>query len=175
MKLLALLGLVLVAAGCDNRPRGVAAGESATAAVPAAMDRRSDAVFVSGGEGAFSLANLKGQVVLLDFWATWSPAATSAVPELNRLYSDYQGHGLAVVGMAMDDGPLAEVTANVQAVGPRYPVVSSPRDVARRFGPVRAVPTRYLLDRKGSLRAQFPGHVDIAMIRESIDSLLAEP
>ena len=52
-----------------------------------------------------SMKNLSNKVVVIDFWATWCGPCREEIPHLNKLYSDYRGQGLEIIGISMDDGP----------------------------------------------------------------------
>ncbi len=122
-----------------------------------------------------TLGELRGRVVVIDFWASYCGPCRLVVPHLSRWQATYGGRGLAVVGVTSDAVPLASRTA--QALDMRYAVVSDERDVtAGRYG-VRALPTMFVIDKRGVIReiaiGYDPSHQ--AEIERLIQALLAEP
>jgi thiol-disulfide isomerase/thioredoxin len=120
-----------------------------------------------------SLTPYKGQVVLLDFWATWCPPCRSELPALNRLYSDLKENGFVIVGMTVDNAPAEQVTEAVKQFELLYPVGLAGEDVQQAYGGIRAVPTKFLLDRNGAVAKQYLGVVPEQQLRADIEALLA--
>lgn len=165
----------LCALGCEMKPPGVPAPvppqrDSTAAPVAAAPGL----TYLAGGAGVFQLSALKGQVVVLDLCAPWSPASRELVPELNRLWETHKGSGLTVVGLVVDADAGAGLTEELGAMGMQYPVVAAPRAALARLADMRAVPTRLLVDRKGQVRQSFPGYVSIETLSKEVESLLKE-
>ncbi len=115
----------------------------------------------------------KGKVVLLDFWATWCPPCRSELPALNRLYSEYAGRGVEIIGMTVDMGEPAAIAAKVRQLGVQYPTVLAGSDIQQTFGGIRVVPTKFLLDKEGKIRKFYQGVVSEQVLRNDIESLLA--
>lgn len=101
---------------------------------------------------------LKGNVVLVDFWATWCAPCRKSMPELQALHVKYAGRGFRVVGISIDEGGAAPVKKFVASKKISYPVAmdsdSLPAWDAFR---VKAVPAAFLLDRDGRIVAQWTG------------------
>lgn len=173
-----ILATMLMVSGCELKPpssvapNAVASGQGKE--VNRAVAAASESVYLSGGQGAFSLSALKGQLVLLDFCAPWSAASKELVPELNRLAEEHHAAGLNVIGLVVDARGEDGLTPEVQALGAVYPLVAVPRDQVAHFGNVRSIPARLLFDRKGQLRQQYPGQVSAEQLRADIAVLLKE-
>ena len=106
--------------------------------------------------GAKSLADYRGSVVLINFWATWCGPCRREMPALNRLADRYRKQGLSVLGIALDDDP-AVVRAFIRRLGVRFTILHDPgQQVASRYK-VFAYPTSFLLDRQGIVRAVYLG------------------
>ncbi|MBE0617620.1 MAG: TlpA family protein disulfide reductase, partial [Proteobacteria bacterium] len=122
-----------------------------------------------------TLAERKGKVVLLDFWATWCPPCRAAIPHVVELQNKYRADGFEVVGMNMDQDPedlvsfLAQNTVN-------YPIVKVSEEVRAAYGGVSSIPVAFLLDRQGRIRHKYLGYDKrIAKeIEETIQTLLRE-
>ena len=105
-----------------------------------------------------ALDGLDGQLLLVDFWASWCGACLRAMPAIESLHRDFYGRGLRVVGIAYEQGPLEQQAATVAEVARRlqttYPLLLGSADqqdrLRRAFG-VRVFPTLVLLDRSGNM------------------------
>ncbi|WP_169821284.1 TlpA family protein disulfide reductase [Corallococcus exiguus] len=104
--------------------------------------------------GSLALSDLKGSVVMLDFWATWCPPCREEMPSLVKLAKEYESQGLVFVAASRDEGSTAsqEVDYFLQRFQPdlRPYVVYADDNVARAFQ-VNALPTLYFLDRDGKV------------------------
>jgi cytochrome c-type biogenesis protein len=123
------------------------------------------------GQG-FHLSNLRGQVVLLNFWATWCIPCRSEIPELNKMHHDLQSRGLAVVGVSTHDGAdgVREFWKDIKQ---DYTVLLGDQDVASKFG-VGPLPTTFILDREGRLRATIIGERSREGFEAAVKPLLEE-
>lgn len=171
LKCASVLVFVLALAGC--RPAGLPGGEGG--AMPAATASAPGFALpaLSGSETSVSLEALKGKVVLLDFWATWCPPCRHELPYLGKMYTDLKDRGFAIVGMTVDQGPVAEVSEAVKPFGIPYPLVLAGSDVQAAYGGIRAVPTKFLLDKDGGVRKRYVGVVSEAELRADVESLLS--
>lgn len=103
------------------------------------------------GEPADALQELKGKVVYVDFWASWCPPCVKSFPFLNELNHDLKDKGLHVIGINLD-----EKVADAQEFIAKHPVdfsiVADPSKQCAKGLEVMAMPTSYLIDRKGNIR-----------------------
>ncbi len=120
----------------------------------------------------WNLADHRGRVVLVNFWATWCPPCRMETPELVSLQSDYKSRGLDIAGINMDDDP-AVVRPFVERYNINYPVLL-PRQRFSLGDHIDALPTSILLDREGRVARQYVGMISEAAVRGDIDKLLAE-
>jgi thiol-disulfide isomerase/thioredoxin len=133
-----------------------------------------NAVAVSGSLPA-SVSALRGKVVLVDFWASWCGPCRMIAPRLSQLQSAYGAQGLEVIGFTTDPIPVAAQSS--QAMGMTYTVASDAAEGVNLAYGVSALPTMFLVDKKGVIREAFVGfdparHKDI---ERSVQALLAEP
>ncbi|GAB4247598.1 MAG: TlpA disulfide reductase family protein [Deferrisoma sp.] len=133
-----------------------------------------DLVSVDGNH--VRLSDLRGKVVLLDFWATWCPPCRVAIPHLVELQQKYRAEGLVVVGMNMDQNP-DDLTEFMTRTSFNYPVVKVDEATRMAYGGVASIPQAFLIDRQGRIRYTFMGYSqDIARdMEEKIRKLLEEP
>ncbi|MGH7997487.1 MAG: TlpA family protein disulfide reductase [Opitutaceae bacterium] len=114
----------------------------------------------------------KGKVVVLDFWATWCPPCRAEIPGLESLYRQYADKGLVIVGISLDqDGP-AKVKAFVKQHGLTYPIVMGNEQVSSNYGGIDAIPTTFVINRKGAIAAMHVGYTDRDVFEKEIKPLL---
>ena len=122
------------------------------------------------------LPELNGQVVLIDFWATWCAPCKASFPAYSKLQTELQAEGFTLLGVSVD-----KEQKDYDAFLKRFPVsFSTVRDSQQKLVAevnVPARPTSYLIDKHGVLRAihkGFHGESTIEEIKTQIQSLLAE-
>lgn len=118
-----------------------------------------------------SLAQYRGKVVLLNFWATWCAPCQLEMPQFIAWQKQYGGEGLQIVGISMDDDD-APVRSFVQKLAVNYPVVMGDAALGERYGGVLGLPVTFLIDRKGVIRARFEGETDLKRIEVQVRELL---
>ncbi|WP_158083018.1 redoxin domain-containing protein [Methyloprofundus sedimenti] len=116
---------------------------------------------VLGSEQEATLASLRGQVVLLNAWATWCPPCREEMPDFEAIYTSYKEQGLAVVGVNIDEGEADdEVIRYVQGMKIGFSIW---RDPNNRFGKrfrVLGVPATLLINREGMIVRRWQGPMD---------------
>lgn len=95
-----------------------------------------------------TLADYRGRVVLLDFWATWCPPCIAASPELQALHEKYAERGFAVIGIHYND--TGDPAGYARKHGYTFPSMTSGRQVARAYG-VSQIPTLVLVGKDGTI------------------------
>jgi len=105
-----------------------------------------------------STADLRGKVVLVDFWATWCAPCEKEMPGYQTLMDRYGSQGLAVVGLKasmMND--TEDPVRFAKRIGIRYPLAVAKDDLNQKFGGIEGLPTTLLYDRAGILRKKVIG------------------
>ena len=109
---------------------------------------------------------LKEKAVLLNFWATWCPPCREEMPSMERVYRDYKAKRLEILAVSLDTGSEAVVAAKVKAFMAElpltFPALLDPTMEVVSAYRLRGLPTTYLIDRKGVIRAVVVGGRDWA-------------
>jgi thiol-disulfide isomerase/thioredoxin len=97
-----------------------------------------------------SSADLKGKVVLVNFWATWCGPCRAEIPDLVALQDKYRDH-LVIVGISEDEGSVDTVKRFAAEQKMNYPIVMSNAEIRKVFPGVMALPTTFVIDREGKM------------------------
>ena len=100
----------------------------------------------------WTLKDLKGKVVMLNFWATWCPPCRKEMPDLETLYKQFEPQGLVILGISDDDPE--KVREFVQKQGTRYPVLLDPGSKVNELLHIQGIPKTFVYDREGKIVAQ---------------------
>lgn len=119
--------------------------------------------------------SLRGQVVLVNFWATWCIPCRVEMPLLQSMADRHRSAGLRVLGFSVDRGDPARVRAYVHDRGITYPVAIVDQEIERAFGGVRGYPTSFLLDRSGVIQHAVIGPLAPATLELAVRRLMDEP
>jgi len=119
------------------------------------------------------LADLRGQVVLLNFWATWCGPCRLEIPWFVEFQEKYQDQGFRVVGISVDDPPEA-LSPFAKRFKINYPLLvgADREDVQKAYGPIFGVPTTFIIDRNGRICVKHVGPVGREQFESEIKSLL---
>jgi thiol-disulfide isomerase/thioredoxin len=123
-----------------------------------------------------SFASLKGSVVYVDFWASWCVPCRLSMPALDALYQQNRARGFAVVGVNKDVS-AADARRFLAKVPVTFTLVSDAQDAAAKAFDVKAMPSGYLVDRKGIVRKVHRGFTaeTAEVLTRDIETLLKEP
>jgi len=121
------------------------------------------------------LADFKGKVILLDFWATWCPPCRKEIPGYIELYRRYKSRGLVVVGVSMDDtDDIAAVKSYAEKIKMNYPILlgaGREEDLKPAFGEL-PLPTTFVIARDGRICARHDGLTPTEQVEREISGLL---
>ena len=122
---------------------------------------------------SISLKQLRGKVVLLDFWATWCTGCKKELPWFSEFQKTFGSKRFAVVGVSMDDGGWIVVKPFLAHTQLSYRILLGDEVTAKRYG-IDSLPDAFLLDRQGKIAAAYTtGMVDRDNLAANIQTLLA--
>ncbi|MGD9902743.1 MAG: TlpA family protein disulfide reductase [Vicinamibacterales bacterium] len=120
----------------------------------------------------FRSVDLRGKVLLINFWATWCPPCVTEVPDLVRLQAKYDGR-LVVLGISDDHGQVDIVKTFAAAKQVNYPLVMNTRALAASFPGLLGLPTTYVVDQQGRIVQRHVGQLNMARTEAEVQALLA--
>ncbi len=120
-------------------------------------------------------ADLKGQVTLVNFWATSCVTCVAEMPKLVSTYEKFKGRGYGTLAVAMAYDPPSYVVNYVQTRKLPFDVaIDNTGAVAKSWGEVQLTPTSYLLNKHGDIVKRYVGEPDMAELHQLIEKLLQE-
>jgi len=170
---LILLGISLIFLLGEPGPAWV---EAAAAGVrPAVVNYAAPELTLTNLQGgSVSLAGLRGQVVLVNLWATWCPPCKAEMPTLQAYYDRHRDEGFVVV--AINDGdPAAQVREFVREYRLTFPVWLDPTYIAseKAFNTLN-LPSSFVIDRSGSVRLRWVGEISTTALEEYVTPIITE-
>jgi thiol-disulfide isomerase/thioredoxin len=132
-------------------------------------------VEVAQGSASPTLQALRGQVVVLEFWATWCGACRALLPTLNAWHERYSAAHAQVVSVTID--PAVKAARDAAQLGMRYPVLSDPEGLTAQLYQAFALPTLFVIDRAGVVRDVSVGFDPkrIHALEAELQRLISEP
>jgi cytochrome c biogenesis protein CcmG, thiol:disulfide interchange protein DsbE len=122
------------------------------------------------------LASERGNVVLLNLWATWCGPCRFEIPELQKMNDQYAARGFKVIGVSLDDSGADTVKQFVSDHKMTYPILLDPEGKLANIFQTSVIPTTVLIDRNGKIVWKQLGPIDStdADLKKALDGALAE-
>ncbi len=163
---LILLGVLSAVWGASRSTAAAGGGGAPASAIPMEVPARpAPALSLQTLDGQpVSLDDFRGQVVLLNNWATWCPPCKAEMPDLEAYHEAHKDEGFTVIAVNAGDPP-GDVRAFARSYGLTFPVWPDPNtETLRAFG-IQGLPTSFVIDRNGMVRATWTG----AITREALE------
>ena len=122
----------------------------------------------------FRLQDYRGDVVVVNVWATWCPPCRVEMPGFVDLQEEFRNDGVRFVGIALDQNGAAAVRPFAEEKDINFPQILDPALAARHF-PGDVVPRTYLIDKRGRIRYEHSGVILKWALDDALETLVAEP
>lgn len=119
------------------------------------------------------LADLRGKVVLLNFWATWCVPCRTEIPDLVKKQREYRRGGLQIVGITYPPEKMNEVRRFARELKINYPVAIGSKEIKREFTSSETLPLTVIIDREGTIRGIIEGIMYSDEFDEKVKPLLS--
>lgn len=106
------------------------------------------------------LADYKGKVLVLNFWATWCPPCRAEIPDFVEAYTANKDKGLEILGLSVDRMPADKLLPFVNKAKINYPVALADTKIVQDYGPGDYIPATIIIDKKGIVRHRHVGQMD---------------
>ncbi len=155
---LSLLMLAVVSAGCSKKEEAGRAKGRAVKVVEGSMAPDFEAKDLAGKE--VKLSDLRGKVVLVNFWATWCPPCREEIPSMMMLNQSMAGKPFQMIALSIDEGGKAAIEQFFAKSGQSLPAyLDGEQKVAGRYG-ITGVPETFVVDKKGVILKKIVGGMD---------------
>lgn len=120
-----------------------------------------------------SMIDLKGKVVLVNFWATDCPGCIKEMPDLIKTYHEYKPKGLEVIGVAMHYDQATQIVNYSKSQALPFPIMhDTAAEISNKFGQVSLTPTAFIYDKQGHLLQRTMGELDFTALHQLLDKEL---
>jgi len=126
------------------------------------INKAPDFTLQTVNDSSYTLSKMKGKVVLINFWATWCGPCRMEIPEFNQLYNSYYEKGLEILGISISDNKK-QLKNFTKSFAVDYPLLygnaRNLNKIMKEYGGVYAVPSTFLVGKKGSIIWKYPGAI----------------
>jgi cytochrome c biogenesis protein CcmG/thiol:disulfide interchange protein DsbE len=126
--------------------------------------------------GQITLSELRGQVVLVNFWASWCPPCQAEMPAIESVYRSYKGLGLEVLAVnTTNQDDLAAAAAFIQEFGLSFPIPLDHTGAVSASYNLHGLPSSYFIDQQGVISSVVVGGpMSAALVQSRVEELLRE-
>ena len=113
-----------------------------------------------------ALADFKGKVLFLNFWATWCPPCRQEIPGFLEMYDKYKSEGMEILGVSLDRQGTDVVKAFAEKMKITYPLAISNMEIMQAYQPGQYIPATIIIDREGNLQEKHVGYMDKSQVEK---------
>jgi cytochrome c biogenesis protein CcmG/thiol:disulfide interchange protein DsbE len=173
IRMVAGAGLILVGIGLFFALRGQQPGQ-ALSIIPAEVSYPAPELSLHNLDGGTEvLENYRGQVVLVNNWATWCPPCKAEMPTLESYYEAHASEGFLVIAIEAGESQK-DVQPFVQAYGLKFPVWLDPQKVSLAVFRNTNLPNSFVLDRSGIVRYAWTGEISLGMLEKYVSPVIRQ-
>lgn len=168
--------LILGFAALLNISTGKSSADSATesSVTPMEVSFRAPELSLENIEGKTqSLADFKGEVVLVNNWATWCPPCKAEMPSLKQFHDTHTEEGFTVIAVEAGD-KLEDVLAFAQRLDLKFPIWLDPNGASLQAINNGSLPNSYVIDRTGTVRLAWTGEISLGMLEKFVTPIIQE-
>ncbi len=167
-----LSAAVIAAAACGPSSGGDSSGAAAETAAAGETMPLPDFNLKDENGTEFTKADIEGRVVLLNFWATWCGPCKIEMPWFIDFQRKYKDRGFLVLAVSLDEEGWEVVRPFTAELKPNFPILLGNDETAEEFGGVVALPTSFIIDKKGAIVTRHTGLVSKSEYESDIQRLL---
>ncbi len=105
-----------------------------------------------------NLSDYQGKVIILDFWDTWCPPCIKEIPDFVELQKKWADKGVQIIGIALGKQGLVTVKSFAKKYKINYPVLLGDEVTLKKYGPIRGIPTTFVIDKEGKIYKKYIGY-----------------
>jgi cytochrome c biogenesis protein CcmG/thiol:disulfide interchange protein DsbE len=120
---------------------------------------------------SFTLSKHKGQVVILNIWATWCPPCRKEIPDFIKIQKKMRDEGILFVGVSVDRKGWPAVRPFAKKYGINYPIMVDDGTVRSKYGPFRGIPTTFIINKKGKVAYAAVGMINTNALQPVLEKL----
>ena len=134
-----------------------------------------EARFATLGGESFTTSDLRGKVMVVNFWATWCPDCVREMPSMAERHLKYSARGYEMIAVAVRDHPNRVADFTQKRALPFKVALDDTGAISRQFGDIRITPTTFLIDKKGRMIRRYVGEPQWEEFDRLVEQALADP
>jgi peroxiredoxin len=122
----------------------------------------------------FRLSDHRGEIIVLNFWATWCPPCRQEIPGFIALQEEFEEQSVTFVGVSLNKDGFSSVRPYAEKMGINYPLVVDDGSVAPQYGGIRILPSTVLIGPEGAIQHRKVGYFPEEQLRSRLNAMLGQ-